>query len=113
VALVNRYGVDAVAREVNLDLIEVDVDVSKEDALAATRVTFGKYVSDKVYLEFSQALGSLYEDRRKFTQMGLSYPERQLSVEYRLSDRFSIEGETGTIGGLGYFDVDLKFRYGY
>jgi hypothetical protein len=112
-ALVNRYGVDAVAREVNLDLIEVDVDLSKADALAATRVTFGKYVSDKVYLEFSQALGSLYEDRRKFTQMGLSYPERQLSVEYRLSDRFSIEGETGTIGGLGYFDVDLRFKYGY
>jgi hypothetical protein len=113
VALVNRFGAE-VARELRLDRFGVEVDeVGSGDALAATRVTFGKYVSDKVYLEYTQSLGSLYEDRRKFTQMGLSSPERQLSVEYRLSDRFSIEGETGTIGGLGYFDVDLRFRFGY
>ncbi|MFH1312923.1 MAG: translocation/assembly module TamB domain-containing protein [Candidatus Eisenbacteria bacterium] len=113
VALVNRFGAE-VARELRLDRFGVEVsEVGSGDALAATRVTFGKYVSDKVYLEYTQSLGSLYEDRRKFTQMGLSSPERQLSVEYRLSNRFSIEGETGTIGGLGYFDVDLKFRYGY
>ena len=86
---------------------------AERDALAATTLIFGKYISDKVYLEYSQSLGSLYGDRRKFTQTGLSYPERQISVEYRLSDKFSIEGETGTIGGLGYFDVDLKLRYGY
>jgi hypothetical protein len=113
VALVNRFGA-GVARELRLDRFGVDVgDAGSGDPLAVTRVTFGKYVSDKVYLEYTQALGSLYEDRRKFTQMGLTSPERQLSVEYRLSDRFSIEGETGTIGGLGYFDVDLKFRFGY
>jgi hypothetical protein len=34
-------------------------------------------------------------------------------VEYRLSDKFSIEGETGTIGGLDYYELDLKLRYGY
>jgi hypothetical protein len=112
-AIFNRFG-DDVARELNLDQFGVEVgDVGQGDAIAATRVTFGKYVSDKVYLEYTESLGSLYGDRRRFTQMGLSFPERQLSVEYRLSDRFSIEGETGTVGGLGYFDVDLRFRFGY
>jgi hypothetical protein len=113
VALVNRLG-DDVARELHLDEIGIEVsDVGKGDALAATRITVGKYFADRVYMEYTQALGSLYGDRSKFTQRGLSFPERQLSVEYRLSDRFSVEGETGTLGGLGYFDVDLKFRFGY
>lgn len=112
-ALVNRFGND-VARELNLDQFGVEVgDLGEGDALATTRLIFGKYVSDKVYLEYTQALGSLYGDRTRFTQRGLSFPERQLSVEYRLSNRFSIEGETGTVGGLGYFDVDLKFTFGY
>jgi len=112
-ALANEVT-DEVARELHLDRFGVEIGESTEgDALSATRFTFGKYVSDKVYLEYSQSLGSLYGDRRKFTQTGLSYPERQISIEYRLSDKFSIEGETGTIGGLGYFDVDLKLRYGY
>ena len=112
-ALANQVS-DDVARELHLDRFGVEIGESVEgDALSATRFTFGKYVSDKVYLEYSQSLGSLYGDRRKFTQTGLSYPERQISVEYRLSDTFSIEGETGTIGGLEYFEVDLKLRYGY
>jgi autotransporter translocation and assembly factor TamB len=112
-ALMNRYG-DEVARELHLDLFGVEIGESYEgDPLAATRVTIGKYVSDKVYLEYSQSLGSLYGDRQRFTRTGLSYPERQISVEYRLSDKFSIEGETGTIGGLEYFELDLKLRYGY
>jgi autotransporter translocation and assembly factor TamB len=112
-ALANQVS-DDVARELHLDRFGVEIGESvEEDALSATRFTFGKYVSDRVYLEYSQSLGSLYGDRRKFTQTGLSYPERQISVEYRLSDKFSIEGETGTIGGLGYFEVDLKLRYGY
>jgi hypothetical protein len=34
-------------------------------------------------------------------------------VEYRFSNRLSIEGETGTINGLEYFDFDVKFRFGY
>ncbi len=112
-ALANQVS-DDVARELHLDRFGVEIGESVEgDALSATRFTFGKYVSDKVYLEYSQSLGSLYGDRRKFTQTGLSYPERQISVEYRLSDTFSIEGETGTIGGLEYFEVDLKLHYGY
>jgi hypothetical protein len=112
-ALANQVS-DDVARELHLDRFGVEIGESSQgDALSATRLTFGKYVSDKVYLEFSQSLGSLYGDRQKFTQTGLSYPERQISVEYRLSDTFSIEGETGTIGGLEYFAVDLKLRYGY
>lgn len=112
-ALVNRFG-DDVARELHLDQFGIEVgDLGEGEVLATTRLTFGKYVSDKVYLEYTQSLGSLYGDRTRFTQRGLSFPERQLSVEYRFSNRFSIEGETGTVGGLGYFDVDLKFRFGY
>ena len=113
VALVNRFG-SGVARELRLDQFGVEVgDGSQGSVLSATRVTFGKYVSDKVYLQYTQALGSLSGGAGKLTQRGLAFPERQFQVEYRLSDRFSMEGEAGTVGGLGYFDVDLKFTYGY
>jgi hypothetical protein len=112
-ALVNRFG-SGVARELRLDQFGVEIgDGSQGNVLSATRVTFGKYVSDKVYLQYTQALGSLYGGAGKLTQRGLAFPERQFQAEYRLSDRFSMEGEAGTVGGLGYFDVDLKFTYGY
>ncbi len=112
-ALANHLGND-VARELNLDQFGIEIeDTGEGSALAATRVTIGKYLMPNIYLQFSQSLGSLYGDRTRFTQRGLSYPERQFSVEYRLSDRFSIEGQTGTVGGLGYFDVDLKMKFGY
>ncbi len=85
--------------------------------IASTWVTFGKYVHSNVYVQYSQSLGSLYGDlygdRQRFTPMDVAYPERQLSVEYRFSNRLSIEGETGTINGLEYFDLDVKFRFGY
>ncbi|HVP56812.1 MAG TPA: translocation/assembly module TamB domain-containing protein, partial [bacterium] len=113
VALVNRFG-SGVARELRLDQFGVEVgDGTQGSMLSATRVTLGKYVSDKVYLQYTQALGSLYGGAGKLTQQGLAFPERQFQVEYRLSDRLSMDGEAGTVGGLGYFDVDLKFTYGY
>ncbi|MFZ1946518.1 MAG: translocation/assembly module TamB domain-containing protein [bacterium] len=113
VALVNRFGND-VARDLRLDEFGVEVgDVGEGNVLSATRVTFGKYVSDRVYLQYTQSLGSLYGGSGKLTQQGLANPERRLQAEYRLSDKFSMEGEAGTVGGLGYFDVDLTFKLGY
>jgi hypothetical protein len=112
-ALANRLGRE-IEDVVPIDLIGVELgDVGEGDAIGDPRLILGKYVSRGLYLEYEQSLGSLYGDRQRFTQQGLSYPERQLSIEYRFSDRFTIEGETGTVGGLGYFDVDLKFKFGY
>jgi hypothetical protein len=113
IALVNRFGND-VARDLRLDEFGVEVgDIGGGNILSATRVTFGKYVSDRVYLQYTQSLGSLYGGSGKLTQQGLANPERQLQAEYRLSDKFSMDGEAGTVGGLGYFDVDLTFKLGY
>ena len=113
-ALLNRFGSD-VARELRLDRfgIEVENGATADDLILSTRVTFGKYVTDNVYLQYTETLGNLYGDADRLRQRGLDEPERRLQVEYRLSDRFTVEGETGTVRGLGYFDVDLKFRYGY
>ena len=116
-ALVNQFG-DEVARELHLDQFGIEVAGGEDvDPIASTWVTFGKYVSNTVYVQYSQSLGSLYgdlyRDRQRFTPRDLAYPERQLSVEYRFSNRLSIEGETGTINGLEYFDFDLKIRFGY
>ncbi len=110
-ALMSRFG-DQVARELRLDRFGLEA-AGEGDILTTTRVTFGKYISDKLYLQYSQSLATLYGTRGKITQRGLAFPERQLSVEYRLSDRLTIEGEAGTVGGLGYFDVDLRLRFGY
>ncbi len=105
---------EEVARELRLDRFGIEFgDVGEGDAFSSARLTLGKYVSSNIYLEYSQALGSLYGVERKVTQRRLAYPERQLSVEYRLSNRLSVEGETGTIGGLNYFEVDLKLRLEY
>ncbi|MGD9400768.1 MAG: translocation/assembly module TamB domain-containing protein [bacterium] len=113
-ALLNRFGTD-VARELRLDRfgIEIDDGASTNNIVLSTRVTFGKYVTDNVYLQYTESLGNLYGDAERLKQRGLDEPERRLQVEYRLSDRFTVEGEAGTVRGLGYFDVDLKFRYGY
>ncbi len=113
-ALLNRFGSD-VARELRLDRFGVEVEngAAADNIILSTRVTFGKYVSDNVYLQYTESLGNLYGDVERLRQRGLDEPERRLQVEYRLSDRFTVEGETGTVRGLGYFDVDLKFRYGY
>ncbi len=113
-ALLNRFGSD-VARELKLDRfgIEIGEGAAAGDVVLSTRVTFGKYVTDNIYLQYTESLGTLYGDAAKLTQRGLDEPERRLQVEYRLSDKFTVEGETGTVRGLGYFDVDLKFRYGY
>jgi hypothetical protein len=113
-ALLNRFGTD-VARELRLDRfgIEVDNGAASDNIILSTRVTFGKYVTDNVYLQYTESLGNYYGDAERLKQRGLDEPERRLQVEYRLSDRFTVEGETGTVRGLGYFDVDLKFRYGY
>jgi hypothetical protein len=113
-ALLNRFGND-VARELRLDRfgIEIGNGAAADNLILSTRVTFGKYVTDNVYLQYTESLGNLYGDAEKLRQRGLDEPERRLQVEYRLSDRFTVEGETGTLRGLGYFDVDLRFRYGY
>ncbi|MGQ9810879.1 MAG: translocation/assembly module TamB domain-containing protein, partial [bacterium] len=113
VVLANQVS-EEVARELKLDRFGIDFgDMGEGDALSSARLTLGKYVMNNIYLEYSQALGSLYGVDRKLTQRRLAYPERQFSVEYRLSNKLSVEGETGTIGGLGYFEVDLKLRWEY
>lgn len=105
---------EEVARELRLDRFGIEFgDVGEGDAFSSARLTLGKYLMSNIYLEYTQALGSLYGAERKVTQRQLSYPERRLSVEYRLSTRLSVEGETGTIGGLSYFEVDLKLRLEY
>jgi autotransporter translocation and assembly factor TamB len=112
-ALVNRFG-SGVARDLKLDQFGVEIgNVGDGSLLSATRVTFGKYVSDKVYLQYTQSLGALYGNSGKLIQQDLAFPERQFQAEYRLSEKMSMQGEAGTVGGLGYFDVDLKFTYGY
>ena len=47
------------------------------------------------------------------TRERLETPERQLLLEYRLSQIFQLQGEAGTIEGDGYLNVDLKAEWGY
>ena len=113
-ALVNQFG-SGVARELGLDEFGIEVSgTAQGGALASTRVTVGKYVTPKVYLKYSQSLERFAGTTSSASQPGTSsFPEGQLNVEYRLSDRFSFAGETGMAGGFAYFDVDLKYTFGY
>jgi translocation and assembly module TamB len=112
-ALANRFGGD-VARDLGLDEFGIEVaEPGQGNALPATRVTIGKYVSPKIYLKYSQSLERLYGSSAGQSPESVSFPEGQLNVEYRLSDKLSVAGETGMAGGFAYFDVDLKFSFGY
>jgi hypothetical protein len=113
VALVNQFG-SGVARELGLDEFGIEVGgTTQGGTLASTRVTVGKYVTPKVYLKYSQSLERFAGTTSSASQPGTSFPEGQLNIEYRLSDKFSFAGETGMAGGFAYFDVDLKYTFGY
>ena len=110
-ALTNRFGSE-LGRELGLDTF----DYQQGDSGARSSVTVGKNVGRDFFFKYRQAVGSASDPSvdPSVTREALDSPERALTVEYRLSRIFMLQGETGTVPpGDDYLNVDLKAEWGY
>jgi hypothetical protein len=105
-SLANRFGRD-ILREVGIDVFEIDMGDVPE-------VGVGKYIGPGFFVRYTQQVSGSGEGLAEdVARERLETPERRLLLEYRLSEMFLLQGETGTIEGDGYLNVDLKAEWGY
>jgi autotransporter translocation and assembly factor TamB len=100
----SRFGRD-LSRELGIDTFDVDVRET------SSQVGVGKYLGRDFFVRYRQQVGS--QNPQSVTEEVHETPERQLLLEYRLSRIFRLQGETGTIEGDGYLNVDLMAEWGY
>jgi hypothetical protein len=100
----SRFGRD-LSRELGIDTFDVDVGET------SSNVGVGKYLGRDFFVRYRQQVAS--QDPQGVTEEVHETPERQLLLEYRLSRIFRLQGETGTIEGDGYLNVDLMAEWGY
>jgi hypothetical protein len=85
-----------------IDTIDIETEEAGLADMQSTRIAVGKYLSQSLYLRFSQ---------------GLSVTERDLFVEYQISRRTLFTSELKRrlreTGAENEFNVDLKFRVKY
>jgi autotransporter translocation and assembly factor TamB len=100
----SRFGRD-LSRELGIDTFDVDVTET------SSQVGVGKYLGRDFFVRYRQEVAS--QDPQSVREEVHETPERQLLLEYRLSRIFRLQGETGTIEGDGYLNVDLMAEWGY
>lgn len=102
----SRFGRN-IALDLGLDTFDVDVNET------SSRVGFGKYFGSDFFLKYKQQVRGIDSPSETVTEEAGETPERQLLLEYRLSKIFRLQGETGTISGDGYLNLDLMAEWGY
>lgn len=102
----SRFGRN-LSQELGLDTFDVEVGET------SGQVGVGKYLGRDFFLRYNQQVGTTDPTLSGVTQERHETPERQLLLEYRLSQIFRLQGETGTIEGDGYLNVDLMAEWGY
>ncbi|MBZ0270197.1 translocation/assembly module TamB domain-containing protein [bacterium] len=109
-AVTNRFGGE-LSRELGLDMFDFDAG----DATGtSSSVTVGKSLGRDFFLKYRESVGTENTDPVDYTRESLESPERALTLEYRLSEIFTLQGETGTLKiGDDYLNVDLKLEWGY
>jgi autotransporter translocation and assembly factor TamB len=109
-AFTNRFGGE-LSRELGFDTFDFDAGSSDQ----GSSVTFGKRVGRDFFVKYRESVGSAQDETTlEATRESLESPERALTLEYRLSRIFTLQGETGTLKiGDEYLNVDLKLQWGY
>jgi hypothetical protein len=74
-------------------------------------VRVGKYLGPGVFVRYRERIGGQGAPADELEV--LETPERQLLLEYRLSEILQLQGETGVIQDDPYVNVDLKAEWGY
>ncbi len=93
----------ALAQEMTgVDTLEIDTTEAGVDEVGSTRIAFGKYLTESVYLRYAQ---------------GFTAGERDILLEYQMSRRTLISGEIKSrindVGREDEFNVDFKWRIRY
>jgi len=93
----------ALAQEMTgVDTLEIETTESGVDEVENTRIAFGKYLTETVYLRYAQ---------------GLTAGERDILLEYQMSRRTLISGEIKSrineTGVEDEFNIDFKWRIRY
>lgn len=101
----SRFGRN-LSREIGIDQFDVDVSEAK------SKVGVGKYIGRDFFVRYNQQVGETNPATSGIEER-LETPERQLLLEYRLSRILRLQGETGTIEGDGYLNLDLMAEWGY
>jgi autotransporter translocation and assembly factor TamB len=86
-----------------IDTVEIETtETVGTDDLGSTRIAFGKYLSDSVYLRYAQ---------------GFTAGERDILLEYQMSLRTLISAEIKSrinqTGTEDEFNIDFKWRFRY
>jgi autotransporter translocation and assembly factor TamB len=102
----SRFGSN-LTHELGIDTFDLDVSET------SSQVGLGKYLGSDFFVRYRQQVSSTDPSTRGITEERLETPERQLLLEYRLSRILRLQGETGTVEGDGYLNVDLRAEWGY
>ena len=85
-----------------IDTIDIETEEAGLDQMGGTRISVGKYLSNSLYLRYTQ---------------GLSVTERDIFLEYQMSRRTLFTSELRRRlrenGAVNEFNLDLKFRLKY
>ncbi|NNE42964.1 MAG: hypothetical protein HKN12_02035, partial [Gemmatimonadetes bacterium] len=104
--LATRFG-RGISREIGLDTFDVVVDGQSRN------LRLGKYLGPDVFVRYRERLSGTTGFDETLEVESLETPERQLLLEYRLSEIFQLQGETGVIQDDPYLNIDLKAEWGY
>jgi autotransporter translocation and assembly factor TamB len=110
--IATRFGRE-IGRELGIDTF--DVETVDGESGSESVVGVGKYIGSDVFVRYRERIGGGPDPIQDDTAMMdvLETPERQLLLEYRLSEILQLQGETGVILDDPYVNVDLKAEWGY
>ncbi|MGH2571494.1 MAG: translocation/assembly module TamB domain-containing protein, partial [bacterium] len=106
-----RFGRE-ISGELGIDTFEVEPEGG------TTTVGVGKRLGSAVFVKYSQQVtgadpGADPLDPAATVEKRNETPERQILLQYRLSEIFQLHGATGTIEGSEYVNLDLRAEWGY
>jgi autotransporter translocation and assembly factor TamB len=108
--IATRFG-RGIGRELGIDTF--DVETVDREGSSQSVVGVGKYIGSDVFVRYRERIGGSDVPDETSTIESLETPERQLLLEYRLSEILQLQGETGVILDDPYVNVDLKAEWGY
>ena len=104
--LASRFGRE-ITSELGFDTMDVELEGPSR------RVGVGKRLGPDVFVKYTQEVSHENPEDEAVDLTSEESPERQLLLEYQLTEIFQLQGETGRIDGDDYLNVDFIVEWGY
>jgi hypothetical protein len=101
-----RFGRE-ISGELGIDTFELEPEAGY------TNIGVGKRLGSSVFVKYTQQVAGTDSAEPTTVERRNETPERQILLEYRLSEIFQLNGATGTIEGSEYVNIDLRAEWGY